>query len=175
MEDSIRKIEKVYSSMSLEGKNEYHRSIFFPALFPPVPNTYSLSPSSVLDTLCAGCQGLRQEESPRPEKGAYGMQSCAPAGQRFNQPGLFPPPGYLSYYHPEHKSLWPGKLVRVLGGFAIPDSIMELKTFFSEMELLLMKNNIVHFFPEGELKPYDTRLRDFKEVHSTWRLKPGCP
>jgi len=60
------------------------------------------------------------------------------------------------------KSLWPGKLVRVLGGFAIPDSIMELKTFFSEMELLLMKNNIVHFFPEGELKPYDTRLRDFK-------------
>lgn len=60
-------------------------------------------------------------------------------------------------------TLWPGKLVRVLGGIAIPENIMELKTFFDEMEFLLMKNNIVHFFPEGELKPYDTSLRSFKK------------
>jgi len=32
------------------------------------------------------------------------------------------------------KTLWPGKLVRILGGFAIPDNIMELKAFFDEME-----------------------------------------
>jgi 1-acyl-sn-glycerol-3-phosphate acyltransferase len=39
----------------------------------------------------------------------------------------------------------------------------ELKTFFNEMELLLLKGNIVHFFPEGELNPYDTHLRNFKK------------
>ncbi len=37
-----------------------------------------------------------------------------------------------------------------------------LPLFFSEMELFLAKGRIVHFFPEGELKPYDTSLRDFK-------------
>ena len=36
------------------------------------------------------------------------------------------------------------------------------RCFFSEMELLLAKGRIVHFFPEGDLKPYDTSLRDFK-------------
>jgi len=40
---------------------------------------------------------------------------------------------------------------------------MELKAFFDEMEFLLMKNCIVHFFPEGELRPYDTGLQNFKK------------
>jgi len=31
------------------------------------------------------------------------------------------------------------------------------------MEFLLMKNCIVHFFPEGELRPYDTGLQNFKK------------
>jgi 1,2-diacylglycerol 3-alpha-glucosyltransferase len=30
------------------------------------------------------------------------------------------------------------------------------------MELVHAKGRIVHFFPEGELRPYDTSLRDFK-------------
>jgi 1-acyl-sn-glycerol-3-phosphate acyltransferase len=55
-----------------------------------------------------------------------------------------------------------GGLVRLLGGVAVPRSAGELPLFFSEMELLLAKGRIVHFFPEGELKPYDTSLRDFK-------------
>ena len=38
--------------------------------------------------------------------------------------------------------------MRILGGIAIPDSIMELKTFFDEMEFLLMKI-ILCTFPEG--------------------------
>ena len=79
----------------------------------------------------------------------------------------FSPPGYLSYYHQNIKA-WPGKLVRVLGGFAI-SSIMELKTFFNEMELLLMKNNIA-LLPE--VKPYDT-LHDFKRC-ILLAAKPGC-
>jgi 1,2-diacylglycerol 3-alpha-glucosyltransferase len=57
---------------------------------------------------------------------------------------------------------WYGGLVRLLGGVAVPRTPSGLPLFFSEMELFLAKGRIVHFFPEGELKPYDTSLRDFK-------------
>ncbi|WP_433363422.1 glycosyltransferase [Actinoplanes sp. CA-142083] len=55
-----------------------------------------------------------------------------------------------------------GALVRLLGGVAVPRTPSGLPLFFSEMELFLAKGRIVHFFPEGELIPYDTSLRDFK-------------
>jgi 1-acyl-sn-glycerol-3-phosphate acyltransferase len=57
---------------------------------------------------------------------------------------------------------WYGGLVRLLGGVAVPRTPAGLPLFFSEMELFLAKGRIVHFFPEGELKPYDMSLRDFK-------------
>jgi glycosyltransferase involved in cell wall biosynthesis/1-acyl-sn-glycerol-3-phosphate acyltransferase len=55
-----------------------------------------------------------------------------------------------------------GGLVRLLGGVAVPSTPSELQRFFTEMELLVAKGKIVHFYPEGELNPYDTGLRDFK-------------
>jgi 1,2-diacylglycerol 3-alpha-glucosyltransferase len=55
-----------------------------------------------------------------------------------------------------------GWLVRLLGAVPVPETPSGLPRFFSEMELFLAKGRIVHFFPEGELKPYDTSLRDFK-------------
>jgi 1,2-diacylglycerol 3-alpha-glucosyltransferase len=57
---------------------------------------------------------------------------------------------------------WYGGLVRLLGGVAVPSTVAELPRFFSELELFLAEGRVVHFFPEGELKPYDTSLRDFK-------------
>jgi len=57
---------------------------------------------------------------------------------------------------------WYGGLVRFLGGVAVPHNPTGLPLFFAEMELFLAKGRIVHFFPEGDLKPYDTSLRDFK-------------
>jgi 1-acyl-sn-glycerol-3-phosphate acyltransferase len=55
-----------------------------------------------------------------------------------------------------------GGLVRLLGAVPVPPTASGLPRFFTEMELLLAKGRVVHFFPEGELKPYDTSLRDFK-------------
>ncbi len=55
-----------------------------------------------------------------------------------------------------------GWVVRLLGGMAVPPTAGQLPRFFSELELFLAKGNGVHFFPEGELNPYDTSLRDFK-------------
>ena len=56
-----------------------------------------------------------------------------------------------------------GGLVRLLGGVAVPTTVVALPRFFSEMELFLAKGRTVHFFPEGELEPYETSLRDFKQ------------
>ena len=61
------------------------------------------------------------------------------------------------------RTLWPGKIVRILGGVAIPESLSEVNTFFNELEFLLIKNHIVHFFPEGVLRPYDTDLISFRK------------
>jgi len=57
---------------------------------------------------------------------------------------------------------WYGGLVRLLGGVAVPRTTAGLPMFFSELSLFLAEGRIVHFFPEGELVPYDTNLRDFK-------------
>ncbi|WP_030435855.1 glycosyltransferase [Actinoplanes subtropicus] len=57
---------------------------------------------------------------------------------------------------------WYGWLVRLLGGVAVPRTTAGLPLFFSELSLFLAEGRIVHFFPEGELVPYDTGLRDFK-------------
>ncbi|MFC3740451.1 glycosyltransferase [Paractinoplanes deccanensis] len=57
---------------------------------------------------------------------------------------------------------WYGGLVRLLGGVAVPRATAALPLFFSELGLVLAQGRIVHFFPEGELKPYETGLRDFK-------------
>ncbi|NUT35575.1 MAG: glycosyltransferase [Hamadaea sp.] len=57
---------------------------------------------------------------------------------------------------------WYGGLVRLLGAVAVPTTPTGLTRFLAEMELLLAQGRIVHFFPEGELKPYDTGLRAFK-------------
>lgn len=56
---------------------------------------------------------------------------------------------------------WYGDLVRLLGGVAVPADPAELPRFFAEMELFLARGRIVHFYPEGELKPYHPHLRDF--------------
>jgi 1-acyl-sn-glycerol-3-phosphate acyltransferase len=55
-----------------------------------------------------------------------------------------------------------GGLVRLLGAVAVPPTPSGLHHFLSETELMLAKGRVVHFFPEGDLKPYDTSLRDFK-------------
>ncbi|NUR74422.1 MAG: glycosyltransferase [Hamadaea sp.] len=57
---------------------------------------------------------------------------------------------------------WYGGLVRFLGGVAVPTELSKLPLFFAELELFLAQGRIVHFFPEGELIPYDTTLRPFK-------------
>lgn len=163
LERSIRRIENVYSSMSRKDKSNYHRGFLF-KFFTRLFQTVIASPILMLWTRFVLGVKVYGRKNLRGLKGALTvcnhvhLLDSALVGLAF-----FPRRVIFTTIPQNVKTLWPGKLVRVLGGVAIPESIMELKTFFEEMEFLLMKNHIVHFFPEGELKPYDTSLRDFKK------------
>lgn len=163
LEHSIRKIVKVYSSMSNKDKNEYYRSIFF-RLFSHLFQICIAYPlltfwtRFVLGVKVYGRKNLRGIKSALTVCNHVHLLDSALIGLAF-----FPRRVIFTALPKNVNSLWPGKLVRVLGGMAVPQNIMGLKTFFDEMEFLLMNNYIVHFFPEGELKPYDNSLRDFKK------------
>jgi glycosyltransferase involved in cell wall biosynthesis/1-acyl-sn-glycerol-3-phosphate acyltransferase len=58
--------------------------------------------------------------------------------------------------------LFPGALVNLLGGLPIPAKPSDMKLFFDEMQMRLLMGEMVLFFPEGHLEPYNTQLRDFK-------------
>lgn len=163
LDRSIREIEKVYASMSKKKKNEYYRGILF-NLFSSLFKMGIAYPillfwtHFVLGVKVYGRKNLRGLKSALTVCNHVHMLDSTLVNLAF-----FPRKVVFPTIPQNIKTLWPGKLVRVLGGFAIPESTMELKTFFDEMEFLLMKNHIVHIFPEGELKPYDTNLRDFKK------------
>lgn len=55
-----------------------------------------------------------------------------------------------------------GQLVNYLGGVPIPLNQSETKVFFYELSKRVCAGKMIHFFPEGELIKYCTKLRDFK-------------
>lgn len=164
LENSIRKIEKVYMSLSRKDKrNQYHHSF----LFKVFSRTFQMCIAYplllfwtrfVLGVKVYGRKNLKGLKRALTICNHVHLLDSALIGLAF-----FPRRVVFTTTPKNIYSLWPGVLVRVLGGIAIPENIAELKTFFDEMEFLLMRNYIVHFFPEGELKPYDTVLREFKK------------
>lgn len=163
LERSIRRMESVYASLSIQKKNEYLHSrlfkicsqLFYMGIAIPILHVWT---RFVLGVKILGTKNLRGLRSALTVcNHVHLLDSVLVALALFPRKIVFPT-------LPKNvKTLWPGKLVRVLGGVALPENITELKIFFDEMEFLLMKNRIVHFFPEGELKPYDTSLRNFKK------------
>ncbi len=164
LEQSILKIEKVYRSAGVAyGRNRYvlgHLYRILSNLF------YYLIAIPILYLWTRLILGVRVigERRLRGIKGAmtvcnhvHTLDSALVALALFPRKVIFPTLPENVY------SIWPGKIVRLLGGVAIPGSMSELTQFFDEMEFLLMKRRIVHIFPEGELKPYDTGLRHFKK------------
>jgi 1,2-diacylglycerol 3-alpha-glucosyltransferase len=55
-----------------------------------------------------------------------------------------------------------GTLVRCLGGVPIPENPRGMMTFLGQLSQELKHGRLVHFYPEGILRPYDTRLMEFK-------------
>ena len=164
LERSIQKIEKVYKSAAVaNGKNSYalrrlyrlFSSLFYYIIAIPVLFIWT---RVILGVRVMGENRLHSLKGALTVCNHVHMLDCAlVALALFPRKLIFPTlPGNV-------RSLWPGSIVRLLGGVAVPGNMSELAQFFEEMEFLLMKGRIVHFFPEGNLNPYDTSLRRFKK------------
>ncbi|HHW47014.1 MAG TPA: glycosyltransferase [Clostridiaceae bacterium] len=165
LERSVKKIEKVYKLAGEEPKpsrsylwkatHRFFSYLFY--LFIAVPILFIWT-RVVLGVKVVGAKRLRKLYGAITVCNHVHLLDCALIGLAF-----FPRKLIFPTLKKNVDSFWPGNIVKLLGGVAIPGNMTELKQFFAEMEYLLLKGRIVHFFPEGELKPYDTSLRAFKK------------
>jgi len=164
LEESVKKMERVYNAAIEGGKNEYYHGRifrFFSRLL------YTIIAVPVLYVWLKFVNGVRISgtKNLKSLKGGYltvcnhvhrldcVMVSMAIYPRKLIFPTI-----------PENIDRWfPGIFVHLLGGEPVPRSLKDTGLFFDEMELYLLKGRVVHFFPEGELKPYDTNIYEFKK------------
>lgn len=164
LEHSIRRIEVVYASI-IRQKNQYNpytsgrlfRSLsrlFYVGLAIPLLYLWS---RVILGTRIEGARNLRGlKGSLTICNHVHSLDSVLVALAAFPRKLVFPTlPSNLN-------TLWPGKVIRLLGGVAISDKPNQLRIFMDEMEYQLRMGRVIHFFPEGELAAYDSSLRPFK-------------
>lgn len=162
---SVRRMERVYAELCGDGgrkRNPYQQPGLF-SLLTRLFYTGIASPLLFLYTQVVLGMKIEGIENLRGVMGAltlcnhvHQLDSALVGLAFFPRKMVFPTqPGNL-------KSLWPGQMVRLLGGVEVPQDRRQINLFFDEMEYLLRKGRVVHFFPEGDLHPYDTRLREFK-------------
>ncbi len=164
LKNSIREIEKVYklatkeekSSQSYIWKGTYRLFSFIFYYLIAIPLIF-LWTRIVLGVRVVGKKRLRNLDGAITVCNHVHLLDSALVGI-----ALFPRKLIFPTLEKNTETFWLGNLVKLLGGIAIPGNISELKQFLAEMEYLLMKGRVVHFFPEGELKPYNTDLRNFK-------------
>lgn len=66
-------------------------------------------------------------------------------------------------------------LVRLLGGFPIPDTLGAMRSFSTAVKDLLLQGNIVHLYPEGVLVPYYDGVRKFRKGAFTFAYDCHVP
>ena len=68
-----------------------------------------------------------------------------------------------------------GWLVRLFGGVPIPDSPKEMVQFQRQIEETVLRGDLVHFYPEGQLVRYHDSLREFHRGAFFTAVRTGCP
>lgn len=156
-------MERVYESLASGGRCIYYRSMLF-RLLSRVCTTAIATPLLFLWTRVV--LGVRVEGG----KNLRGLSSGALTvcnhvhllDSALVCTALFPRKMVFPTLTSNLGSLFPGVLVNLFGGTPVPEKMFDMKLFFDEMEMRLLMGEIVHFFPEGHLVPYDTSLRNFK-------------
>lgn len=162
-ENSAWKMEKIYYTLSVYGENNYCRDWKF-RLATKLFHTFFAVPIIYLWTRLF--LGFRIEGKENIKKHHCALTLCNHVhtlDSAMVAIALYPKKIIYPTIPENMHDHWYGHLVRILGGVTIPDNFSELKMFMREMEIVLTQGNIVHFFPEGDLKPYDTNLREFKK------------
>lgn len=163
LKKSIMRIEHVYESLSSSSRNEYYHSRLF-NLFSDFFYRFIAAPilcfwfRVVVGVRFVGIKNLRSV------KGAVTVcNHVHMLDSTLVAIACYPRKVIFTTLRKNMESVFPGILVRLFGCVAVPESIKELEAFFDQMEISLDEGHIVHFYPEGELIPYDTDLRTFKK------------
>ncbi len=68
-----------------------------------------------------------------------------------------------------------GPLIHCLGSVPVPSVPSKMRQFLSELTDAVKSGRLVSIYPEGELIPYCTELRGFKEGAFTIAVRAGAP
>ena len=67
------------------------------------------------------------------------------------------------------------KIIKLLNTVPIPNDIKYTKNFMNSIDNLLKDNKTVHFYPEGSLWPYYTKIRHFKNGAFDFAVRNNVP
>lgn len=66
-------------------------------------------------------------------------------------------------------------IIKLLNAIPIPDSISARQKFIEAIDTLLQNGKTVHFYPEGSLWPYYTKIRHFKDGAFRFAVQNNVP
>ena len=67
------------------------------------------------------------------------------------------------------------RIIKLLNTVPIPNNIKYTKNFMSSIDELLQNNKTIHFYPEGSLWPYYTKIRHFKNGAFDFAVRNNVP
>lgn len=67
------------------------------------------------------------------------------------------------------------RLIKFLRALPIPNSMQNKKHFIKTIDTLLQKGDIIHFYPEGSLCPYHTKIRKFRNGAFDFAVRNNVP
>lgn len=66
-------------------------------------------------------------------------------------------------------------IIKLLNAIPIPEKMEAKKAFFDAIDQLLQEGKTVHFYPEAAMRPYDTKIRNFKKGAFRFAVKNNVP
>jgi len=162
LDDCVKQMERVYSRLRMKKRCIYYRSRLFNLVSRFCTLVIAIPVLFLWTRLFLGVR-VKGHEHLRGLSGAlticnhvHLLDSALVGIELFPRKTVFPT------LASNMASLFPGALVKLFGGAPVPENMLDLKVFLDEMEMRLLAGQNVHFFPEGELVPYDTQIRSFK-------------
>lgn len=66
-------------------------------------------------------------------------------------------------------------IIKLLNAIPVPEDIKYTHNFMNAIDNLLKENKTVHFYPEGSLWPYSTKIRNFKSGAFSFAVRNNVP
>ncbi len=169
LDRSIRAIESVYARIRVrqsvkEEKNPYLPGTLFRALSYVFYQGVAVPVLTLYTRLFLGARvhGLKHLRAIRRTGALTLCNHVHPMDGSLVATALFPRKMIFPANPRNVETLWPGAMVRALGGVPLSPRPASLKVFLDEMELQLRDRRVVHLFPEGDLARYYDGVREFK-------------